>query len=73
MRYTTPELRSPDFRYDVMQGMNWPTRLASRVTLSDLENIAADRGARIMWECSHRIGVTTVEVTLSNRDGSPWL
>jgi hypothetical protein len=65
--YTAPELRSPNFRYDVMQGIHWPTRIASRVTLEEAERIAADRGVSIMWNCSHRIGVTTVEITLSDR------
>jgi hypothetical protein len=65
--YTAPELRSPDFRYDVIRGSNWPTRFASRVTLAELERIASELNARILWDCAHRIGVTTVEVTLSNR------
>lgn len=59
------ELRSPSIRYDVMRNIVWPYRVASRVTLDEVERIASEMGARVMWEAAHRIGVTTVEVTLS--------
>jgi hypothetical protein len=64
MRYTT--LRSPDFRYDVMLGLSQEC-VAFRVTLAEFESIVQKMDARILWECAHRVGLTTVEVPIANR------
>ena len=55
----------PDIRFDVLLGTNWPHRIAQRVTLDALEEIAARLNRRIAWQGMHLIGNTTAEVTLT--------
>jgi len=54
----------PAIRFDVMLGAWNPFRVAQRVTLAELEKIAATRGLRVVWATMHMIGNTTAEVTL---------
>jgi hypothetical protein len=41
-----------------------PNCVAFRVTLAELERIATETGAHILWDSAHRIGLSTVEVTI---------
>jgi len=59
------ETKNPEFKYDVMDGVQWPIRLGSRVSLSEAERIAQSRGTALDWNRANQIGLTTVEVPLS--------
>jgi hypothetical protein len=59
------EMRNPEFKFDVIDGIHWPIRLGSRVTLVDAEQLAEKRGTTLDWNRAHRIGLTTVEIPLS--------
>ena len=57
-------INDPTMRFDAMRGTNHPHRLTQRQTREEVERFAASIGLRVDWHTTHRIGMTTAEVTL---------
>ena len=55
----------PEIRFDAIIGQGYPFRIAQRVTLAEVQALAARMGRRVAWQGMHMIGTATAEVTLT--------